>query len=151
MAVRPIPEGFHTVTPYVVVSGASKLIDFLKQAFDAREVHRMARPDGVIMHAQVRIGDSFIMLADAGGPWPAMPTAIYLYVPDTDAAYRSALAAGSTSLMEPADQFYGDRNAGVKDPTGNQWWIATHIEDVSTEELHRRAEAAMKQRQGCSA
>jgi uncharacterized glyoxalase superfamily protein PhnB len=149
MSVRPIPEGFHTVTPYLVVQGAAKVIDFLKQAFGAQEIYRSAKPDGTIMHTQVRVGDSFIMLGDAGGPWKPMPAAFYLYVPDTDAAYRSALAAGGTSLMEPADQFYGDRNAGVQDATGNMWWIATHIEDVAPEEIHRRSEAAMKQR-ACS-
>ncbi len=141
MPVKPIPEGFHTVTPYLMVQGAQKLIEFLKQAFNARETERMAQPDGTITHAEVRIGDSIIMLAEAAGQWKPMPTGIYLYVEDTDAIYQRALAAGATSIMEPADQFYGDRNAGVQDPSGNQWWIATHIEDVSPDELQRRAQA----------
>jgi len=146
MAVKPIPEGYHTVTPYVVVPGVAKLIDFLKQAFDAKELHRMAGPDGRIMHAEVRIGDSPVMLGEPMGEWKAMPCAVYLYVEDTDAVYNSALRAGGTSMMEPADQFYGDRNAGVKDPAGNLWWIATHLEDLSTEEIKKRSEAVMKQR-----
>lgn len=146
MAIQPIPDGFHTVTPYLVVQGASSLIDFLKKAFDAEEVHRSTRPDGVVMHAQVRIGDSMVMIGEAWGQFKPLPSAIYLYVKDTDAVYKKALKAGATSIMEPADQFYGDRNAGVKDASGMQWWIATHIEDVSPEELAKRSEAAMKQR-----
>jgi uncharacterized glyoxalase superfamily protein PhnB len=140
--VRAIPEGYHTVTPYLIVEGASRLIDFMKQAFDAREVERMAMPDGTIRHAEVKVGDSMIMMGDAGGDWKAMPASLYLYVDDADATYRRALQAGATSLMEPADQFYGDRNAGVKDPVGNIWWIATHKEDVAPEEIKRRAAAA---------
>ena len=147
MAVKPIPEGFHSLTPYLVATGASKLIDFLKQAFDAKEVHRSAQPDGTIAHAQLIIGDSPIMLAEAGAQWKPMPCAIYFYVKDTDATYKQAIAAGGTSLMAPADQFYGDRNAGVVDPSGNQWWIATHVEDVSEAELKKRMEEAMKKRQ----
>jgi PhnB protein len=147
-AVNPIPQGYHAVSPYLIVPGASKLIDFMKQAFGAQEIHRMAAPDGTIMHAEVQIGDSRIMLGEAGGPFPAMPTTLYLYVPDTDATYKRALAAGATSETEPKDQFYGDRNAGVKDPSGNRWFIATHIEDVAPAEMEKRAQAAMKQRQG---
>ncbi|MGE5647704.1 MAG: VOC family protein [Acidobacteriota bacterium] len=146
MAVKPIPEGFHTVTPYLFVSGAAKLIDFMKQAFGAKEVERMPTPDGAIMHAQVKIGDSIIMLGDARDQWAPMPTSLYLYVNDTDAVYKRALQAGGTSLREPADEFYGDRSAGVKDPTGNMWWLATHIEDVAPDELRRRAEAVMQKR-----
>jgi PhnB protein len=145
MAVTPIPAGFHTVTPYLVVQGAAKLIDFLKQAFDAKEIMRMPLPDGTIMHAEVKIGDSIVMMGDARGEMKPMPAAIYLYVNDADATYQRALRAGATSTMEPADQFYGDRSAGVKDPVGNQWWIGTHIEDVPPDELARRAEAYMAQ------
>jgi len=145
MAVKPIPDGYHTVTPYLTVQGVPKLIDFLRQAFEAREVERMAQPDGTIRHAEVRIGDSVVMMSEAGGEREPMPSAIYLYVHDADAVYQRALQAGATSLMEPADQFYGDRSAGVKDLSGNYWWIATHKEDVPPEELKRRAEVAMKQ------
>ena len=141
MAVKPVPHGYHCVTPYLAVQGALRLIDFVKQAFDAQEIEHMNRPDGTIAHAEVRIGDSMVMIADAAPPWKPMPTGLYLYVNDTDATYQRAMQAGATSLMEPADQFYGDRNAGVEDPCGNYWWIATHKEDLSPEELARRAQA----------
>jgi PhnB protein len=144
MPVKPIPDGFHTVTPYLVVSGAAKLIDFLKRAFDSKETICHTKPDGSIGHAEVQIGNSMIMLGEASGEWKPMPSAIYLYVPNTDAVYKRALEAGATSIMQPADQFYGDRNAGVKDPCGNMWWIATHVEDVSPDEMKRRSEAHMK-------
>src|SRR4051794_30563563 len=140
MAVKPIPDGYHSVTPYLTVPDAAGLIDFLRRAFGAQEVHRFTR-DGAVSHAEVRIGDSVVMLGQAGGEWKAMPAALHLYVPDADAVYRRALQAGATSLREPADQFYGDRMAGVRDPAGNYWWIATHVEDVSPEEMRRRAEA----------
>jgi PhnB protein len=142
MAVRPIPEGYHTVTPYLVVPGVPELIEFLKQAFDARETGRFAGPDGTIMHAEVRIGDSPVMMGEPAGGVQPIPAMLHLYVEDVDAAYRRALAAGATSVREPADQFYGDRSAGVKDCFGNQWWMATHVEDVSPEEMERRAAAA---------
>jgi uncharacterized glyoxalase superfamily protein PhnB len=148
MPVKPIPEGFHSVTPYLVVENAAKLIDFTKQVFGAEEKERMQTPDGRIMHAEVRIGDSVIMLGEPMGDQKPMPTALYLYVSDADAVYRRALAAGAVSLMEPADQFYGDRNAGVKDPAGNLWWIATHKEDVPREEMERRAQAVMQKQHG---
>jgi PhnB protein len=144
MAVKPIPEGHHTVTPYLVVRGAAQLIDFMKQVFAAEEIVRMARPDGSIMHAEVRLGDSRVMLGEAGGDNPPIPAMLHLYVEDADAVYRQALQAGATSLREPVNEFYGDRIGGVKDRFGNQWWIATHIEDVSSEEMARR-EAAMRE------
>jgi PhnB protein len=145
MSAKPIPEGYHTVTPYLVVEGAAKLIDFLKQAFDAEETFRMPMPDGSIMHAEVKIGDSMVMMGEASEKWKAMPCAIYLYVNDADAVYKRALKAGATSTMEPSDQFYGDRQSGVKDPSDNTWWIATHKEDVSSDELKKRAQEFMKQ------
>jgi PhnB protein len=138
MAVKPVPEGLHTVTPYLRVEGAAKLIEFLKQTFGAGEEYRAYRPDGGIMHAQVRIGNSSVMLADATSESPPQQVTLYVFLEDTDATYRRALDAGGVSLREPADQFYGDRNAGVRDPWGNEWWIATHIEDVSPGELERR-------------
>jgi PhnB protein len=141
MTVEPIPEGFHTVTPYLVVQGVARLIDYLKEAFQAEEIERMARHDGTIMHAMVKIGDSVIMMGEGGGTFEPRPASLYMYVADTDGVYQQALQAGGTSVMEPADQFYGDRNAGVKDPSGNYWWIATHKEDMSPEELRKRAEA----------
>ena len=145
MAVKPIPEGFHSVTPYLVVRGVPRLLDFLKHAFDATELMRMAQTDGTIMHAEVRIGDSIVMMGEATGEFQSMPGVIHLYVQDADTTYQRALQAGATSTMEPADQFWGDRHAGVIDPVGNRWWIATHQEDVPPEELGRRADAFMRQ------
>jgi PhnB protein len=101
----------------------------------------MDMPDGSVGHAEVRIGDSVVMVGGAGGEWPAVRAALHLYVADVDASYQAALAAGATSTAEPADQFYGDRRANVIDSAGNQWFIATHVEDVSPEELERRAAA----------
>ena len=144
MAVKPIRDGYHTVTPYLTVEGVPKLLDFLKRAFDAKEVERVSRADETLGHAEVRIGDSVVMMGEARGEWAPVSSTLYLYVTDTDAVYNRALAAGATSLMEPADQFYGDRNAGVRDPVGNLWWIATHKEDVSPQEMARRAAAQMK-------
>jgi PhnB protein len=136
------------VTPYLVVEGANKLIDFMKHAFDAKETERMSMPDGSIGHAEVRIGDSIIMMGDAREDmWKAMPTSIYLYVEDCDAVYKRALEAGATTLMEPKDQFYGDRSGGVRDPVGNHWFIATHKEDLTKQELDKRAEDYVKQQQ----
>jgi len=137
-----IPPGFHTVTPYLLVHGVPRLIDFLKAAFGATELERFTTDDGAVMHAQVRIGDSIIMMGEAGrGGCEAIPGALYLYLPDADAAHAAALRVGATELMPVADQFYGDRMGGVKDPTGNTWWIATHKEAIPTEELARRAKA----------
>lgn len=138
MAVKPIPDGYRTVTPYLVVQEAATLIEFLKQAFEAREIRRTLHPEGSIMNAEVRIGDSVVMVSEARGEFKPMPSSIYLYVENTDATYKRALQSGGTSMMEPEDEFYGDRNAGVKDPTGNHWWIATHQEDVSPEEMEKR-------------
>jgi uncharacterized glyoxalase superfamily protein PhnB len=142
--VKPVPKGYHTVTPYLVVKGVARLIDFLKRAFEAKVVDRMEGPGGSVAHASVRIGDSMVMMGEAHGKWKAMPAMIYLYVKDTDATYKRALRAGATSVMKPADQFWGDRHGGVKDGCGNQWWISTHIEDLSPGEIKRRGEAWMK-------
>lgn len=137
-SVKPIPEGYHTVTPYLVVQGVARLLGFLEDAFGAEVRYRMDRPDGSVGHAEVQIGDSRVMLGEASGEWTPRPATLYLYVEDCDALYRRAIAAGASSLKEPADQFYGDRHGGVVDPAGNQWWVATHIEDVSAEEIARR-------------
>ena len=140
MGVEPIPAGYHSVTPYLIVHGADRLLDFLKDAFAAEERFRMTAPDGSIRHAEARIGDSVVMLAEASAQWPAMPASLHLYVENCDAVYRRALDAGATSVQEPADQFYGDRSGGVRDSVGNVWWIATHAEDVPEDEIARRAE-----------
>lgn len=141
MAVKPIPEGFHTVTPYLTVDNASALLDFMKRALGATEFHVMRRPDGSVWHADVVIGNSHVMCGQVPDPSAAMTSMLYLYVPDADAMYRQALAAGATSISEPTTQFYGDRHGAVKDCCGNAWWFATHVEDVSPEELERRAAA----------
>lgn len=145
MAVKPIPEGYHTLTPYLVVRGVDKLLTFVQRAFDAKVTHCSKRPDGTVMHAAALVGDSQLMMGEAPGDAHLFPGMLYMYVLDTDATYHRALRAGATSLCEPVDQFYGDRNAGVVDPFGNQWWFATHIEDMSDEELAKRAQAQMKQ------
>lgn len=137
MAVKPIPDGYHTVTPYLTVRGADELIDFLKQAFGAEEIFRMPGENGAIRHAEIRIGDSMVMLGEARDESSQMPGAIHLYVTDTDSTYQRAIQAGATSLQEPEDQSYGDRSAGVKDSSGNHWWIATHIKDVSFEAMQQ--------------
>jgi uncharacterized glyoxalase superfamily protein PhnB len=146
MAVKPIPEGYHTVVPYVVAADAEALLEFLKTGLKAKEVEVMRYPDGRVWHGDVMIGDSHVMLSQATERHPAMPATLYLYVPDTDAAYRTALAAGATSVMEPATQFYGDRNAGVKDSNGNMWYFGTHVEDVSPEEMQRRQAEEVERR-----
>lgn len=148
MAVQPIPEGYRTVTPYLVVEGAADVLEFVKQAFDAEEKFRMEQPDGSIGHAEVVIGDSVVMVGSAGPEVPAMPGMIHLYVEDCDATYERALAAGATSEREPTDQFYGDRSGGVRDSGGNLWWIATHVEDVPEDEMAKRIEEYSAQQAG---
>ena len=144
--VKPVPEGYHTLTPYLVVDGADKVITFMKEAFGAKSVvEPVTRPDGKIMHAEYKIGDSVIMISDASERAKAASTTLYLYVPNVDAVYQKALKAGATSMMEPANMFYGDRSGGVRDPAGNQWHIGTHVEDVSPADLKKRAAEFMKQ------
>ena len=139
MTVQFIPPGYHTITPYLIVSGLPGTVSFLEKVFDAKTtVAPMLRPDGSIMHTELQVGDSRIMMAEATEQWRPMPSSIFLYLPDCDAIFKRALASGATSLMEPADQFYGDRMGGVLDHSGNQWWIATHVEDVTPVEMERR-------------
>src|SRR5262245_42889282 len=126
MAVKPIPDGYHTITPYIMASDARKLIAFLQKAFDAEVGHQSTDDEGHIRHAEVRVGSSMLMLSEGMPEYPAGPVSIYMYVPDVDATFKRALAAGATEIMPVADQFYGDRNGGVKDPVGNTWWIGTH-------------------------
>jgi PhnB protein len=144
MPAKPVPDRYHTVTPYLVVEGAALVLDFAGKVFGAKEVERMTKPDGTVAHAEVLIGDSVVMISDATERSRAMPGMLYVYVPDVDATYQLALHAGATPVMEPTTQFYGDRHGGVRDAAGNQWWIATHVEDVSPAELRRRSEAAFK-------
>ncbi len=143
--VKPIPQDYHTVTPYLIVDGAPKLIDFLKRTFNAEEKERMNGPEGRVAHAEMKIGDSIIMIADATPEYKAIQSQLYVYVDNVDNVYKRALEAGGTSVEEPTNQFYGDRRAGVKDPTGIFWGIATHVEDVSDEELQRRMKAQSNQ------
>ena len=143
MGVKPIPDLYHSVQPYLLVEGADGLIEFIKATFGAEETLRMPQPDSRIGHAELRIGDSIVMLADAStaeGSGEPMPATVMTYVEDADATYRRALDAGGTSLREPIDMFYGDRSAGVEDPFGNRWWFHTHVEDVTPEEAARRAQ-----------
>ena len=144
MAVKPIPEGYRTFTPYYIVEGASDFIDFLKKAFGAEEVFRFPAPGGKVGHAEARIGDSMVMLADSGSESPPTRIGSYLYVADVDATYKKAVAAGAQSKREPANQFYGDRVATVIDRWGNTWSIGTHVEDVSPQEMERRMKAQKK-------
>lgn len=148
--VKPIPEGYHTATPYLIVRNAARAIEFYKKAFGATELMRMADPSGRIGHAEIRIGDSPIMLADEvpemGFRSPeslgGSPVSILLYVEDVDAVFSQAVATGAKVQRPVADQFYGDRTGGVTDPFGHIWYIATHKEDVSPEEMRKRAAAA---------
>jgi uncharacterized glyoxalase superfamily protein PhnB len=137
-SISYIPAGYHTVTPYLTVKGVAGLIDFLKTTFDATEKEVLRRADGSIHHAEMQIGDSVVMMGEASGEWQPTGASLYVYVPDTDATYQRALAAGATSLREPVDQFYGDRSGGVKDAWGISWWLATHKKDVSTAEMEKR-------------
>ena len=137
MAVKAIPEGWHSVTPRLFVREAAKLVDFLKHAFGAIGDFRTDGP------SEIRIGDSIVMVAEAGVREP-MPGFLYLYIDDTDAAYRRALEAGATVIEEPSDMFYGDRRATVRDPFGNIWQIATHKEDLTLDEIRQRAAATSR-------
>jgi PhnB protein len=147
MPVKPIPDGYNTVTTYLTVQNANGLIEFLKKAFGAKEIMRMSQPDGTVGHAEIRVGDTLLMLGEPMGEMKSMPAAMYVYVDDTDTTYKRALAAGAASVREPRDEFYGDRVGGVKDSFGNLWWIATHVEDVSPQDLKKRAaDMFMKQK-----
>ena len=139
MGVQPQPEGYHTVNPYLVVSGAGELIEFLQNTFDGKVKERFDMEDGRVSHAEVWVGDSIVMMGEPTDRTERQPAHLYVYVSDTDETYDRALKGGAVSLKEPEDQFYGDRTAGVKDAFGNVWWLATHVEDVSAEEMQRRA------------
>jgi len=141
MPVKPIPEGFHTVVPYLTVDDAGALINFIEKAFDAKVTYCMKGEDGSVQHAEAKIGDSMIMIGQAREQWKSRPGMFVLYVPDCDAMYKKALSAGATVVRDMATQPYGDRSGGVQDSQGNQWWISTHVEDVAPEELERRMKA----------
>ena len=145
----PVPKGYHTATPYLIVRGAAAAIDFYKRAFGAKEKVRMSRPDGGVMHAEIQVGDSMIMLTDENPAWGSMappslagsPTHVMLYVRDVDAFVARAVAAGAKVAMALENMFWGDRYGKITDPFGHHWSVATHVEDMSPKEMKRRADA----------
>ena len=143
---KAIPEGYHSITPYLIVNGAAKALDFYRKAFGAEETVRMPMPDGRVGHAEMRIGDSMFMLADEfpdrdiRGPQGTPPVHLVFYCEDVDTVLKRAMAAGAKELRPVQDQFYGDRSGMVTDPFGHQWTVATHVEDVPPEEMKRRME-----------
>jgi PhnB protein len=144
MPVKAIPDGYPTVTPYLAVADAAKFIAFMSTVFAAKTTEQLMRPDGTIGHTELRVGDSMIMLSEASESHPATPVMLHVYVEDVDAAFERAVRAGGTVVSTPTNQFYGDRSGGVKEPSGNTIWIASHVEDVAADELKRRAAEAMK-------
>lgn len=141
MAVKPVPDGFSAVTPYLILRDVDRLLAFVQAAFEAKivDVHRDG--DRRVMHADVTIGGAHIMMGQANEKWPEKLGSIHLYVPDSDATYRAAIDAGARSVYEPTTHFYGDRSGGVEDPCGVTWWISTHVEDVTPEEMQQRMQA----------
>ena len=153
MAVKPIPDGYHSVTPYLIMRNAARAIDFYVNAFGAAELFRMPGPNGTIGHAEIKIGDSTVMLADenpkVGAEGPELlggsPVQLMIYVEDCDTVFQRALAHGATEVKPLTDQFYGDRSGSLTDPFGHHWTVATHIEDVSPQEMERRMAEAKQQ------
>jgi PhnB protein len=156
MPVKPIPEGYHTLTPYLAIDGAAEAIEYYTKVFGAKERGRMLAPDGKIGHAELELGDSMLMVSDAVPQATTRPprelggttASVFMYVEDVDAVVQRAVDAGATITMEVADQFWGDRFGSIRDPFGHSWSIATHIEDVSPEEMTERAKAAMAAMEG---
>lgn len=152
MPTKPIPDGYHAVTPYLIIKGAAQAIDFYQRIFGARERLRIPGPGGAVMHAEIEIGDSCIMLADEFPQMGALspltlrgtPVFVHLYVPDADAMFNQAVAAGAKSEQPMENKFYGDRSGTLLDPFGHRWTLATHVEDVSPEEIGRRLAAMGK-------
>ncbi|MDH2428750.1 VOC family protein [Sphaerisporangium sp. TRM90804] len=139
MSVKAIPEGYTTVTPWIISRDTAGVIDYLRRAFDAEELGRVAGPGGRIGHAEVRVGDAIVMMFDGDPSWPATPAFLRLYVEDAHAVHRQAVAAGGTSITEVTHLAFGDLVGRVRDPFGNVWWIQTRIEDVTPEEMERRS------------
>jgi PhnB protein len=156
MAVKPIPDGYSSVTPYLIVSGAAKALDYYKKAFGAQELMRFDGPNGTIMHAEMQIGDARVMLADEspemGHKSPqslgGSGTGLMLYVDQVDKTFERAIAGGATVMKPVENQFYGDRSGSLTDPFGHVWTIATHVEDVAEDEMQRRMEAATRAHAG---
>jgi uncharacterized glyoxalase superfamily protein PhnB len=155
---KAIPPGYHTVTPSIVVAGADRALDFYKKAFGAEEIMRFPGPDGTIMHAEMRIGDSVVMLGDEmpeqGGRSPksigGTPVSFFVYRENVDAAWQQAVDAGAKTIMPLADQFWGDRTGCLEDPFGHRWWLAQHVQDLTAEELQKNAESFFSQMQPAS-
>jgi uncharacterized glyoxalase superfamily protein PhnB len=154
-ATQAIPRGYHTVTPSLVVAGAAKAIDFYKKALGAEEIMRFPGPDGTLMHAEIRVGDSVIMLGDEmpeqGGRSPksygGTPVSLFVYRDNVDAAWKRAVDAGAKEIMPLQDMFWGDRTGCLEDPFGHHWWLAQHVQDLTPEEIQRNAEAFFSQTQ----
>lgn len=138
MSVKGIPDGYENVIPYLICKDTDKVIEFCQKAFDAKLAECSKTEGGVVMHATIHIRNSAIMLSEGSEAHPAMPVMLYIYFDNVDAVYKKALEAGGISLREPTNEFYGDRSCGVKDISGNQWWMATHVEDVSASEMAER-------------
>jgi uncharacterized glyoxalase superfamily protein PhnB len=138
---KAIPDGYHTLTPYLVVPDAEAMLRFLQEVFAAKLLERFNRSDGTLKHSELQLGDSRIMVGQANEQFATRPQMLYVYLPDVDAVYRRALELGAKSLAEVSDQFYGDRTGGFQDAAGNWWWVPTYVEDVSEEEMQRRANA----------
>ena len=151
MTVKPKPDGYHNVTPYLICEDAHATIAFLASAYGGTVRSQHEAPDGKLGHCEVEVGDSVIMLASACEKAAANSSMLYVYVDDVDATYERAVKAGATSVQAPTTAFYGDRTAAVTGPSGHQWWMATHVEDVSPEELERRAAEQAKQATDASA
>lgn len=145
MDSNSIPEGYHSVTPYLSVPKASLLVDFILKAFDGAERERILRPDGSIMHTEIRIGDSLVMIGEPRGEFKPQPSILYLYMEDVEAVYLKALAAGAESVLAPNKTFWGDRAACVRDFSDNQWWIATRLENLKPDEIQKRANVFFEQ------
>ncbi|PTR16559.1 PhnB protein [Nitrosospira sp. Nsp2] len=154
MSIRPIPDGYHSITPYLMINGAAEAIEFYRRAFGAKELFKMDAPGGKIGHAEIEIGNSRIMMADdCGGESPfsnpqsagGSPVGLHLYVEDVDAVFAQAVSEGATVIKSVKDQFYGDRTGALKDPFGHIWFLATHKEELSPDEIKQRAEAMFKQ------
>jgi uncharacterized glyoxalase superfamily protein PhnB len=144
MAVNYIPQDYHTVTPYLVCEQAEATLDFITKAFGAKVGQRFNGPDGKLMHCEVTVGDSKLMVGQASGQMQALKCMLYLYFPNADEVYKKGVAAGGEAVQEVKDQFYGDRAGCLKDASGNTWWVATHIEEVSDEEIRKRMAAMGK-------
>lgn len=138
MTLTAVPNGYTTVTPWLISRDTARLIDYVKDAFAAEEISRLASPQGRVEHAEVRIGDAIVMMFDAGPGWPPTPGFLRLYVPDADEVHRRAVAAGGVSVTEVTHLFFGDRVGRVRDPLGNVWWIQARVEEVGPQEMERR-------------